>query len=234
MYKKILIFCLSAGVLFTSCQSDSVSEEIQSEEFLIAKEKTANDVNAKWHFPDYMEGPQAETSEPSWSTGPTPAWHTPDWTIEAAEEACSGDIYSGPANLTVNPSSELVSFTSGQEHCIKLTNLNVGGKLAFCGFMTVKNSVNIRRSAEFGVSGGMYIGTEETPANLVINRGSHFHVSGQIIVTGDLIINPYAEINLYGEDGPVFIVGGDILIDEKAEIYDHRTEGDDHDHDHEN
>lgn len=225
MYKKILILCLSAGALFTSCQSESVSEEIQSENVTLAGEKTAGDLNSKWHYPDYLEGPGATYSEPTWSTGPTPTWHTPDWTIANALNACNGEnnVYDGSANLTVNSSSDLLSYKSG-ETATQLKNLNIGGELAFCGYLEVENTVNVRRSGEFAFSGEMMIGSEEAPADLVINRGAHLHLSGTVYISGDLIINPFAEVNIHGDNEVVFVVAGEVYIDEKAEINDYRVE----------
>ncbi|MCP9199158.1 hypothetical protein MKO06_04510 [Gramella sp. GC03-9] len=230
MNKKFLILCLGAGMFFTSCQTDTISEDVISEEHSILKEKTSTQVDSKFHTgPDWIVGPGAELHEPDWITEPGANFHTgPDWIVDLAFFAC-GDEYDGKANLTVNKNNEAAYSSAESGEAVKLKNLNVGGKLDFCGLLSVENDVNLHRNAEFRLAGEMMIGTPEEPADLIINNGAHFDIAGKVYVTGNLIINHKGTLEIFGGEGEVMIVGGEIQLADVIHFVDHR----DHDHDHE-
>lgn len=227
MNKKILILALSLGLGFSSCQTENVPEDVQTEDLSIAKEKNRTEVGLKIHEPDWVEGPGAAIHEPDWLEGPSANIHIPDWIAAMAWFQC-GDEYTGNLHLTVNKNNP-ASYSSPEEGMVNLKNLNVGGDLSFCGYLTAENTVNIHRAGVFDFVGEMMIGTVEEPADLVINSGAHLNFAGTVIVTGDLIINRGATVEIYGEgEEEVFIVGGNTQISENAIIEDHRE----HTHDH--
>lgn len=227
MNKKILILALSLGLGFSSCQTENVSEDVQTEDLSITKEKQHSAVGIKIHVPDWLEGPGATIHIPDWLEGPSANIHVPDWIAAMAFFEC-GDEYTGDLNLTVNKNNP-GSYSSPEDGSLNLKNLNVGGELSFCGLLAVENTVNIHRAGVFNYVGEMVIGTVDKPADLVITSGAHLNFAGNIIVTGDLIVNPGATIEIHGEgDGEVFAVGGDTEISEDAIIEDHRE----HTHEH--
>ncbi|MUP44994.1 hypothetical protein E0K83_04455 [Gramella sp. BOM4] len=231
MNKKLLILCLGAGMFFTSCQTDNLSEDVVSEENAVLKEKTTTQVDSKFHTgPDWIVGPGAQWHEPpAWITEPGAYFHTgPDWIVDLAFFTCGGE-YDGKANLTVNKNNEAAYSSATSGEALALKNLNVGGKLDFCGLLTVENDVNLHRNAEFRFAGEMMIGTPEEPADLIINHGAHFDIAGTIYVTGNLIVNHKGTLEIYGGEG--MMVAGDIEMAEVVQVVDHR-EGGDHDHDH--
>ena len=227
MNKKILILALSLGLGFSSCQTESVSEDVQTEDLSIAKEKSRTAVDTKIHEPVWLEGPGAAIHEPDWLEGPTANIHVPDWIAAMAWFQC-GDEYTGDLNLTVNKNNP-ASYSSPEDGMVNLKNLNVGGELSFCGLLAIENTVNIHRAGVFQLAGEMVVGTKEKPADLVINSGAHLNFAGKITVSGDLIINRGATVEIYGEgEGEVLTVGGNIQISEDAIIEDHRE----HTHEH--
>lgn len=227
MNKKFAILCLGAGLFFTSCQTENISEDVTSEEVSILKEKTATQVDSKFHRPDWIVGPGAEFHEPDWIDGPTANFHRPDWIAELAWFQC-GDEYDGRANLTVNKNNEAAYSSPDSGEAVKLKNLNVGGKLDFCGLLTVENDVNLHRNAEFNFAGEMMIGTEDEPADLVINNGAHFDFAGKVYVTGNLVVNHQGTMEIYGGEGEVLMVGGEIIMADVVKVVDHRTDEDNH------
>ena len=231
MNKKFLILCLGAGLFFTSCQTETISEDVASEDLSIFKEKTATQVDSKFHTgPDWIIGPGAYFHKPDWIDGPTANFHKPDWLAELAFFEC-GEDYTGDTNLTVTQNSPAEYSSPNSGEAVKLKNLNVGGSLGFCGLLTVENDVNLRRNAEFHFAGEMMIGTPEEPADLIINNGAHLDLAGKVIVTGNLIINNRGTLEIYGGEGEVMVVGGEVEIADISRVVDHR-EGGDHDHDH--
>ncbi len=229
MNKKFLILCLGAGLFFTSCQTETLSEDTQTQDLSIAKEKTSNDLTSKFHEPDWLQGPSADFHEPDWLQTPGANFHEPDWIAGLAWFEC-GDKYTGDANLTVNKNNPGAYSTSadGEEGMLNLQNLNVGGDLSICGLLSVENTVNIHRAGQFYFAGEMVIGTEEEPADLVINNGGHLNFAGKIIVTGDLIVNRKGTIEIFGGEDEVLVVSGEVIISDEAKVEDHR----DHTHNH--
>ncbi|WP_300433816.1 hypothetical protein [Christiangramia sp.] len=225
--KKLLVFSLGLGLAFTSCETDTVSEEIPAQENLRSGEKSLPNSSFKIHEPDWLEGPGAEIHEPDWMEGPVANIHQPDWIAALAWFEC-GENYTGHPNLSINKNNPS-SYSSPEDGIVSLKNLNIGGDLYFCGLLATENTVNIHRAGEFNLAGEMMIGSIEEPADLVINSGAHLNFAGTIIVTGNLIINPGATVEIYGEgEEEVIFVGGTTEISEDANVVDHRE----HTHEH--
>ncbi|APG60698.1 hypothetical protein [Christiangramia salexigens] len=211
MYKKLLILSLASGLFFTSCQKDEISEETQTEAVINAEAKSNSDLDGKIHEPDWMEGPGAQIHEPDWMEGPGTSIHTPEWTVESWFECAEESEI--PANLVV-PSNKEASY-SAIENATFLNKINVGGTLNVCGFVASTNTVNLHRGGVFNFVGDMYIGSEEEPADLVINYGSHFNFAGNVMITGDLIVNNGGTLEQMGDHAEI-MVGGDIIYAEGA------------------
>lgn len=235
MNKKILMLSLGLGIFLVGCQTDSVTEELPTNEVSVAKESKDSQVNkihepgftTTIHEPGLVEGPGANIHEPGWMEGPGINIHEPGWVAELAWFAC-GEDYTGSSNLTINKNKPS-AYSSAEDDMVVLKNLNIGGDLSFCGLLAVENTLNIHRAGVFDFAGEMFIGTEEVPADLVINSGAHLNFAGKIIVTGDLIINRGATVEIYGEGHDVvFEVGGNIEVSDDAIILDKRE----HDHEH--
>lgn len=226
MNKKFLILALSLGLGLTSCQTEKISEDVQPEDLSVTEEKKKTDTDLKIHEPEWMEGPQAAIHEPEWMEGPQANIHEPEWVAAQAWFPC-GEDYTGSSNLTVNKNNP-ADYSSPEDNFVNLKNLNIGGDLSFCGLLAVENTVNIHRAGVFDFVGEMMVGTGEKPSDLVINSGAHLNMAGQIIVTGDLIINRGATVEIYGEGETVFVVGGNIIISEDAIFENHRE----HTHEH--
>lgn len=235
MNKKVLMLSLGLGIFLVGCQADPVSEDIQTSKDLASQEVKKSNLSkihepgftTTIHEPGLVEGPGANIHEPGWMDGPESNIHEPGWVAELAWFSC-GEDYTGSANLTINKNNPS-AYSSSEDDMVALKNLNVGGDLSFCGLLAVENTVNIHRAGVFDFAGEMFIGTEEEPADLVINSGAHLNFAGKIIITGDLIINRGATVEIYGEgEDAVFEIGGDIEVSEDAIIEDKR----DHDHEH--
>lgn len=235
MNKKLLMLSLGLGIFLVGCQSDSVSEDMQTPEDLASQEVKKSDLSkihepgftTTIHEPGLVDGPGAEIHEPGWMEGPGTNIHEPPRIAGLAWFSC-GENYTGSDNLTINKNNPS-AYSSAEDDWVALKNLNVGGDLSFCGFLAVENTVNIHRAGVFDFAGEMFIGTEEVPADLVINSGAHLNFAGKIIVTGDLIINRGATVEIYGDlDDEVFEVGGNIEVSEDAIFEDKREHDDEH------
>ena len=222
MNKKLLVLGLSLGMAFTACQTESVSEDIQTEELSISKEKTKTEVTTKIHNPDWM----IAIHNPDWMI----AIHNPDWMIEG-HASCEGlPEYDGSKNLTIPHSSDPQTYGG----LVELNKLNVGGMLTVCGGLDVEKSVNIRHSGELSLVGIMMVGTNEEPQDLTINYGGHLNLNGTLIVTGDLILNNGSTMEFNNDlDHNNLIVEGEIIMENpEQEIGGEFTNHSDHDHEH--
>ncbi len=217
MNKQFLILAFAAGLTFSSCQKDDVSESIQTETQTTAKQKENISVST------------SKIHEPVFRNGDLGAYiHEPVFLGAEGFFEC-GDVYEGKQNLIVNKyDGETLSYSSGEE-TLELKKLVLGDDLNLCGDVAVENTVNIRWAGVLQFFGEMTIGTEENPADLVINHGGHLILMGHIHVTGDVIINDGARVKFMGEEGSNMIsAGGTITVKDYAESieyeYDHHED----------
>ncbi len=227
MNKKILMLCLTAGVLFTGCEKDSVSENLTSEQQLQLTEKgNSTDLNSKIHEPPLT----VEIHTPDW----TIAIHTPDWT--RADYPTCGDLPTYDKKNLIWPSSKEKEMFGGENYVKKAS---IASDVFFCGALAIEKSANILWGGVLSMTGDMLVGTTEEPQDLTITRGGHLEMHGKLHVTGNLILKEGATMvfepcnDVEGENHNMLIVDGEIIIEgEDTMIEGDYTDHSDHDHTH--
>lgn len=210
MNKKLLFLSLGLGLFLTSCQTDSVSEELQTETAGV-NEGSKKGLTNKIHEPVFVVG-----------------IHEPVFLTEGFADCMSFPVYEGSKDLNV-AKDDVLSF-SGHTH---LENLRVGGELNICGEVETEKNVVVRRNGEMTVVGAAMIGSVEEPKDLVINYGGHFNMKGWLLVTGDLILNTGATLDFVDEELNYLTVLGEIRTAEYSFLRGEYTVYNDEDHDHE-
>lgn len=211
MNKKLLFLSLGLGLFFTSCQTDSVSEDLQTD--------TAASIEG------VKKGSTNKIHEPVFFT----AIHEPVFLTQGFEDCFEFPAYTGSADLNVMK-GETLNFGRG----VQVENLRVGGDLNICGDLEVSKNTVIRRNGELTTVGIMMVGTEGEPKDVVINYGGHLNIKGALVVTGDLILNTGATLEFLSDDAENnwLWVMGEVRTAEYSflrgayNVYD----GDDHDH----
>ncbi|MDR5591236.1 hypothetical protein [Christiangramia sp. SM2212] len=213
MNKKLLMLGLGLGVFLVGCQSDPVTEDLQSEEVSAVKNVKETNVN-KIHEPGFIG-----------------AIHEPGFLKNGFEDCDIFPIYEGSKDLHV-AKGEVMDF-SDHTH---LENLRVAGELNICGEIETEKNAIIRRNGEMTTVGLAIIGSEEEPKDLVINYGGHFNINGALVVTGDLIINTGGTLQFLNDDleHNYLWVMGEIRQAEYSFMQGaYNVYEEDHDHDHE-
>jgi len=177
MNKKVLMLSLGLGIFLVGCQTDSVTEELPTNEVSLEKESKDSQVN-KIHEPGFING-----------------IHEPGFLKNGFEDCDIFPAYTGPANMNIMKGE---SFDYGQK--VEVQNLRVGGDLNICGEINIEKDAIIRRNGVLKTVGLMTVGTEEKPKDLVINYGGHLEINGALIVTGDLILNTGATLQYLNAD----------------------------------
>lgn len=221
MNKKLLVLGLIAGLAFIGCQTETVSDQVQTEELSISKEKTKTEITTKIHNPDWM----IAIHNPDWMI----AIHNPDWMLEGYA-SCEGlEEYTGSESLSVPHSAEPRLFGG----ITKLKNLSVGGMLSICGGLDVEGSARIHNSGELTVVGMMMVGSNEQPQDLIINNKSHLNMNGTLIVTGNLILNRGATLEFNNDlEHNNLIVEGEIIRDDYSFLSGQYNDHSEHEHTH--
>lgn len=205
MNKRLLMIGLVSGLLFSSCQTEDVSEAGQPNNLnaKIEKTKSGPTVTSKIHEPVFLDGPSAAIHEPDW------------FGINGYEECDDFPEYEGGKTLNVTRNEDETYHGD-----VDFKNINVGGNLWYCGIINVENTVNIHWAGVFNFIGEMVVGTEEKPSDLVITHGGHLNLFGHIVVSGDFVMEDGATLHFLGGDPEMFYieVDGDILIDENTVI----------------
>lgn len=116
---------------------------------------------------------------------------------------CAGlPRYTGNANLNVNSNEEL-----GYAGAAALKNVNVGGKLTFCGSLSVENNMNINSGGLVQINGSFVFGQYNRNNTLSINSNSTLRISGEVVIYGNLNLNSGATIEFVGQDDKITIFG---------------------------
>ncbi len=196
---------LVTGLLFSSCQTEDVSEAASSNDLnaKVEKTKSAPEVDSKIHEPVFNDGPSAQIHEPVW------------FSKNGFEECNDFPEYNGGKTLTVNQNADETYHGN-----FDFKNLNIGGTLWYCGVINVENTVNVHWAGVFNFIGEIFIGTEEVPSDLIINHGGHLNLYGHVDVSGDFVMNDGATLHFLGGDPEMFFieVDGDIIIDDNVVI----------------
>lgn len=116
---------------------------------------------------------------------------------------CAGlPAYVGNANLNVNSNEEL-----GYAGATALKNVNVGGKLTYCGSLTIENSLNLNSGGLFQMNGAFVFGQYNRNNTLSINSNATLKVSGEVVIYGDLNLNSGATLEFVGQNDKITIFG---------------------------
>ncbi|MCF1749702.1 hypothetical protein [Mariniradius sediminis] len=116
---------------------------------------------------------------------------------------CTGlSAYTGNANLNVNSNEEL-----GYAGAAALKNVNVGGKLTYCGSLTIENSLNINSGGLFQINGAFVFGQYNRNNTLSINSNATLKISGEVVIYGDLNLNSGATLEFVGQNDKITIFG---------------------------
>jgi hypothetical protein len=110
--------------------------------------------------------------------------------------------YQGNANLNVNSNEEMEYGGSSS-----LKNVNIGGKLTFCGSLAIENSLNINSGGIFLMNGSFVFGQYNRNNTLSINSNAVLKISGSVVIYGDLNLNSGATIEFVGEANSLTIFG---------------------------
>ncbi|AVR44665.1 hypothetical protein C7S20_04965 [Christiangramia fulva] len=196
MNKRVIMTSFVLGLLFSSCQTEEAINNVNLE-------MKTTDISYMIHEPDFFTGPSAEIHEPDW------------FTKNNFEECNQFPEYNGSANLVVTRNDD-----ADYHGDFDFNSLQVAGTLNYCGVTTVAQVVNINWAGVYTHIGQIQIGTDENPADLIVNHGGHFNLFGYVHITGDLRLNDGATLKFIGDDpDKVFIkVDGNIIIDENAVV----------------
>lgn len=116
---------------------------------------------------------------------------------------CAGLVaYSGNANLNVNSNQEM-----GFSGATAFKNVNIGGKLTYCGSITIENSLNINSGGLFQMNGAFVFGQYNRNNTLSINSNATLRLSGEVVIYGDLNLNSGATIEFVGQSDKITIFG---------------------------
>lgn len=236
MNKKLLVLGLALSFALNSCETQSVdeAEAFQNSSELSAGKDFSSEAGLKIHEPGFT----AEIHEPGFTSeihepGFISTIHEPGWFETGSYFGCA-ETYAGPENLIVNKKDGNVSYSIGDENTMgHLNKINVGNaELTMCGRLHVHQDVNTHNNGVFTFIGLISIGTQEEPADLVINNLSHFEIGGSLHITGNLIINKGGSLDSFkfkDENGQhldqivnYLEVEGEIIIEEG---YDYEIEG---------
>ncbi|WP_153799407.1 hypothetical protein [Foetidibacter luteolus] len=122
------------------------------------------------------------------------------FTRPATTVSCTSfPVYKGDANLNVNSNDDFKYSGSAS-----LQNLNVGGKLYFCGALSVLYNCNINSNGVLEVHGAMAFGTS---GNSNLNLNSTLNVEGSLVIYGNLTMNSGAKLNFLGSGSTLTIYG---------------------------
>jgi len=110
--------------------------------------------------------------------------------------------YDGNPNFNVNSNEE--KNYSGSAN---VNNLNVNGKLTFCGSINSKHGVNVNSNGEFNMSGAMAVGRYRKREDLNINSNAVLRINGSLTVYSDLNLNNGATLEFVGEGSSIHVFG---------------------------
>lgn len=110
--------------------------------------------------------------------------------------------YDGNPNFNVNSNEE--KNYSGSAN---VNNLNVNGKLTFCGSINSKHGVNVNSNGEFNMSGAMAVGRYRKREDLNINSNAVLRINGSLTVYSDLNLNSGATLEFVGEGSSIHVFG---------------------------
>jgi len=110
--------------------------------------------------------------------------------------------YDGNPNFNVNSNEE--KNYSGSAN---VNNLNINGKLTFCGSINSKHGVNVNSNGEFNMSGAMAVGRYRKREDLNINSNAVLRINGSLTVYSDLNLNSGATLEFVGEGSSIHVFG---------------------------
>ncbi|MGB3775537.1 MAG: hypothetical protein WA951_09800, partial [Leeuwenhoekiella sp.] len=120
----------------------------------------------------------------------------------AFQECDLYDVYTGNSNLNVNGNEELAYRGSAT-----LKNLNVGGKLTFCGSLNVQKHINLNSNGEFNMRGVLAVGAVEGNTNVSINSNAILRIEGNLTIYGDLNLNSGSTLEFVGDNSSIHVYG---------------------------
>lgn len=123
--------------------------------------------------------------------------------VDSLEAECANSpVYSGSANLNLNPGDDLAFSGSKQ-----FNSINNGGELLLCGSWTVSNDVNLNNSSLLEINGTFVVGRNNRRSNINVNSGGVLRIKGDFILYGDLNLNDGATIEFIGDDSSANVFG---------------------------
>jgi len=187
MNTKFISFCFIAALAFTSCQSDTSSEnpeEVLETQSSIKEKK--HDTN-KIHICCPLEGEPDEGYR----------LHEPGF-FQGALANCDTYLhYNGGEKLMI-----IEDAPKSYHGEIEVSNIELFDQLNICGTLNVREDVQVNYAGVFNLGGQMI-----TQGDVKVIYGGHLVVEGNVLIEGDLILGKGATLEFLGADSTIEVLG---------------------------